>query len=115
MEHIILWIIGILIYLAIGFGVMGTFHVLREEQGNPQDTVDVIYCILGWPVELGSLIGRASCYLQSEMNSVYGFHKKPFKENLLGQIADLRQELWKIEVILNKQESITQKDNDKKD
>lgn len=113
MGIIILWGIGIIVYLLIGFGYMHSGRKIHKEIKEPINRYDAFILILVWPFEVGCLIARASVYLESERVSLYGglfgLGGKPFKQKLLDEIVELKIKLSDIEKAIHNIENTLQK------
>ena len=114
MESIILWSIGIFIYLLIGWGV--AMEAEKYDERGEYEKHEFFLVAITWPVELGCFIAGASLYYKNDKNKLYGvfINHKPFKEAIFTQVYEMNMKLFDIEKSLKTIESITQKDNDKK-
>lgn len=129
MEHIILWIIGIIIYLAIGFGMKSSSNNLLK-----MGLIDYYYWsdekiwsileVLIWPVELGDLLFRAKAYYQIKLNLLHSYNKAwnstlfnngGIIDPVSSQLTDIKFKVDRINDSLENIKKMTQKNIDMKE
>ena len=103
MESIIVWIIGIVIYLLIGWGA-----VLSYDYKNKSAS---ILTLLFWPVDLGSLIELASKYYSIRINIVSKPKADP--EAMLHHVYAIREKVEEMDKVLHSIEEKVQKNGEK--
>jgi hypothetical protein len=113
MENIIFWVIGILLYLLIGYGVEFDSDSREKKRG-----IEFIVNVLVWPFEFGCLISRASVYCGSKFNISMSYESMGNRygalDPTLQEVFEVKLKVAEIEKILHNIENMAQKDNDKK-
>jgi hypothetical protein len=104
MGSIMLWGIGILIYLLIGLGVGKATYINHEDDYDEGDRrIGFIFGFLLWPFEFGALIVRASIYYATRI-SIYRSNKwrhgNISPDTMLHQVIEMRAKVDDIEKIL---------------
>jgi hypothetical protein len=108
MESGILWFIGILLYILIGYGAAYDGDSYRKREG-----IAFALEVLIWPFELGCLISRASNYYGKKFNISMSYESmnKTYAalDPTLQEVFEVKLKVTEIEKILHNMEKMVQK------
>lgn len=65
----VIWVIGVALYLLVGYGVGGGLHPDESSSTKLERSMRKkarLLCLFGWPMEFGFLIGTAIRYFQKD-------------------------------------------------